>query len=322
MASMLTQKAVLPRFSLWLLPGMVFILLAMALFALQLPALFWQVSALLLAGSFASCKWQLKGAASVGLIFAAVLLFYGTAESRLWICGLILTGLFPFTIFALSSQEISERQIQAEETVSPNWQALNEALSTQNESLEKSFATALEQMNALKKENECLLAEMKGLRKLRHVQEKLQKRNQDLQNKLHAKETDNQILRDKVHHLNAKIKTEEERAPAIVQEAPPTDLKSEHWQEMRRFQGMYCQLKQQFEEKCLTLDSTRKELFYAQEELSATKMELQEKEYDFVMEDVFIKMENSYLETQENLIMEVSLLEDIITRLSSVCSKN
>ena len=100
---------------------------------------------------------------------------------------------------------------------------------------------------------------------------------------------------------------------------PAEPVKLDHWQEYRQAEGMYLQLRIQFEEKGKALDTARKELFHAQEELERLRREHEEKHiferssHEEEMEAYLEKVEEKYAKTVKNLQDEIDLLQEIIT---------
>lgn len=98
--------------------------------------------------------------------------------------------------------------------------------------------------------------------------------------------------------------------------------KPSHWHEFKRAEGMYEQLRIQFEEKSAELDRTRKELFQIQEKLEQLTRDQEERyiyersSYEESMERYVNDLEKKYRSTIEELKAEIEQLEGIITTLS------
>ena len=93
------------------------------------------------------------------------------------------------------------------------------------------------------------------------------------------------------------------------------------WQEMRKAQGLYNQLREQFREKSEVLSQTRSDLFHIQEELLKLKMEQAEGEHYYYSgdEEALIKhiqqMEISHRHTVDELKYEIDLYMELIKSL-------
>jgi hypothetical protein len=86
----------------------------------------------------------------------------------------------------------------------------------------------------------------------------------------------------------------------------------------RRAEGLYSQLKNQFEEKSLTLDETRRQLFYAEEKLLQLEKELKERE-EFNPDPQVERLMGHINQMQhqiEQSEQEVTQLNEIISALS------
>lgn len=103
--------------------------------------------------------------------------------------------------------------------------------------------------------------------------------------------------------------------------------KPHDWKEFRRVEGLYLQMRSQFDEKSLTLDNTRKELFHLQEKLEQLRLEQEEKyvyersQYEKTLEQYIEKVEHRYAAKEESLTNEIEMLQEIITTLSNEVTK-
>lgn len=90
----------------------------------------------------------------------------------------------------------------------------------------------------------------------------------------------------------------------------------------RRAEGMYLQLKEQFNEKSATLDATRRQLFHTQESLMQLQRNLKEQELFSTDPQVqtltrhILKMQNQCDRHEKFYNSEIDILQDIITKLS------
>ena len=94
--------------------------------------------------------------------------------------------------------------------------------------------------------------------------------------------------------------------------------KTEEWRSIRKAEGLYHQMREQFEEKSNTLDQTRKELFHAEEKLLKLQRELDERGvYGFAQDekdllDHIIHTERFHTSNSEVLQKEIKALEAIL----------
>lgn len=90
--------------------------------------------------------------------------------------------------------------------------------------------------------------------------------------------------------------------------------------EIRRLNGVYQQLRDQFDEKSRLLDDSRKELFLAQEELTLAHLIQRERELDRNAETIALErhltgMEHEVLELVEDRDQEIEQLSELVTNL-------
>jgi hypothetical protein len=97
------------------------------------------------------------------------------------------------------------------------------------------------------------------------------------------------------------------------------DLNDNHiWQEMRKAQGLYFQLREQFEQKSLMLNQTRREMFFIQEEvqnLQKEKTEIQLYQYseqEKALIEHILKMEQSHKNNVKYLEVEIDMYLDFV----------
>ena len=90
----------------------------------------------------------------------------------------------------------------------------------------------------------------------------------------------------------------------------------------RRIEGMYIQLKQQFQERNAVLDQTRQELFYSQEKVLQLQKELEEEciygfsESEISLQKMILELGREIDELQKSHDEECELLEDVIDHLT------
>nr|NGY95872.1 hypothetical protein [Neochlamydia sp. AcF84] len=102
----------------------------------------------------------------------------------------------------------------------------------------------------------------------------------------------------------------------------PTPNSHEEYALRRRAEGMYLQLKEQFNDKSTVLEHTRQKLFYAEEKISQLQLLIQEKEqfnvdpYAQHLTQHIIQMQNQLDNLEKTYYLEVESLNEIITKLS------
>lgn len=107
-----------------------------------------------------------------------------------------------------------------------------------------------------------------------------------------------------------------------LQSLPPPSAQPAHsdTRELRRVEGLYNQLRNQFAQKSATLDSTRRELFHAQEQLTTAQKEMEETKliHEREIESHLSKLLNSAereLSVEDRLQKEIDQLHEIIASL-------
>lgn len=108
-----------------------------------------------------------------------------------------------------------------------------------------------------------------------------------------------QLAKNEIHQLKAQLQQVQEPS-----EEGTIDLR-----EFRRIEGLYQQLRQQFEEKNEVLNATRRELFIAQEKLLATQKDLEEAE---------LKNENTVVKSLRQQLEEAEYERDILEKQYAV----
>src|SRR5262249_38522896 len=99
--------------------------------------------------------------------------------------------------------------------------------------------------------------------------------------------------------------------------------KALQWQAMRKAEGLYNQLREQFEQKSEILDNTRRDLFNAQEQLLNFQRDKTEKDiYNYSVEEKvlikhIIKTERYYDQMVMALQSEIESLHSLVDTLNS-----
>lgn len=191
-----------------------------------------------------------------------------------------------------------------------------------------------------KKEEELILAlEGKKTLEVNHKELadhylKLQKEHQKIEMAQREYAKNNQVLASEKDTITAEkvalmfqlqtIQDENVRLAGELEEAkkpvePVEPVKLDHWEEFRQAQGLYLQLREQFEEKSKALDQTRTELFHTQEKLESMKKEFEEKYVyerspaEKEMEKYLERVEKQYGSQLEALEVEIESLQEIIS---------
>lgn len=124
-------------------------------------------------------------------------------------------------------------------------------------------------------------------------------------------------IREKYHQLLIEI--ERLRAEKECVNPAGSEPKS---QEARRFEGLYKQLCEQFEQKNIVLDNTRRELFFTQEKLIALYRDIEEatltegRENESLYQGILSVAERELNEMQSAYESEIASLNEIICKLS------
>jgi chromosome segregation ATPase len=124
------------------------------------------------------------------------------------------------------------------------------------------------------------------------------------------------------------LQTEKETLAAQIQQLQsdnqpkPDTVVSDR--ELRRIQGLYKQLREQFAEKSSTLDVTRKQLFLSEEKLAALQKEMEESrlydeyEVDTHLSSLLTSAEKELVGTEHRYESEIQQLHEVIDRLIKV----
>ena len=132
-------------------------------------------------------------------------------------------------------------------------------------------------------------------------------------------ETQQQLQLEKEKHVHQE-KQEDVKIKDSVQDDVRVNIEVPSVQ-MRKIEGMYKQLREQFQEKCGVLDATRKELFFAQEELLRCQKEHDEehvfdqtREMRCLQNDLFV-LGKEHEHMQKTYQIEVEALSEVVESL-------
>jgi len=134
-----------------------------------------------------------------------------------------------------------------------------------------------------------------------------------------------QLLEQK--KLCQKLSVENEQLQQALQNPPPAQ-DSEASQQIRKLQGLYFQLREQFAEKSQVLDATRRELFHTHEKLLSLQMELEEAkiynegEVEKSFSDLLKAAEEELKTVEKQASAEILYLEDIINAMLLVSKRD
>lgn len=202
------------------------------------------------------------------------------------------------------------------------------AARAQNDSYEQILNLARGELSTALSQNEKLLNEVTQSRQQTNL---ALERLEATQHELAQNEANQNIQKAVVHEMSDHIETLTREKGLLAQtleklqnelmttvqdkEIPPETA------EARRIQGMYLQLRQQFDEKCKTLDETRRELFCSQEKLLALQREYEEvalysqSEAEKLLELELQRMERERAQEEKIYKQESEALQEIITTL-------
>lgn len=115
-------------------------------------------------------------------------------------------------------------------------------------------------------------------------------------------------------------KAELEAIKAQIEVAGTVNIAEAESRELRRVDGLYRQLRQQFEDKSNLLDETRRELFLTQEKLTRELMDHKERQYDGTeyereLQRCLEQFENEQRELIDSHRREVEQLQELISQM-------
>lgn len=258
----------------------------------QLCALTPYFCGILLFGTVASIKYRIKGVLLSSLLLLSLLAFFYkdlSPQERLWQLGICSSTILNFFILFLAAQEIEEgilHKIEESKSYMNQYLAKNQELIELEQSWSKAKLSLEEEIEQWKVEAEQRKLEM------RTVEEKMRLVNSEIEMLTSQKES---------------ILAEVERARSSKSNSSDT----------AQIEGLYKQLRSQFEEKSKVLIQTRKELFQTQGKLQ--ELEIANK----LKEEAFEREEADHLEKNlaalcqecEEMEEEIRLLEALITHL-------
>ena len=126
-----------------------------------------------------------------------------------------------------------------------------------------------------------------------------------------------------IEELRIKEKNLEIQIKEHQQAVPPGIVKDDLWRECRRYEGLFLQLKEQFQFKSSELDKARQELYASQEQVQACQKDQEEKyrldrnDLEENYEKYIVKLENMRQLSEKRHSEEVEALHSIITYLST-----
>jgi uncharacterized protein YqgV (UPF0045/DUF77 family) len=310
------------RFHLWTLLGPCFVLLTLTLLTLQPAGNHLYLPYLALIGLPVCWKWELKGLVAVLILLSVVLFYRHTAiPSHLfdWELGLCLSLGLGFAITALSRHELSPlfQTLPVEKLDTKEL----EALRTENEKLGQALQVSKNELEATRTTHEKKLQElMAKLQENAQKQEKLAEFQNQAKLLLYNYQDKEKSLKEKCQDYKTRVEEQQNQIQTLQTqiselEKPAVVVKGDHWQDWRRAEGLYQQLREQFDLKQEELDRARQERFQIQEEYTQLKMD--HEELTIYGRDPFNKYLENYisqleatLERQDN---EICSLEAIAT---------
>lgn len=230
-----TEKNLEKQVQLWSMPGPAAILLTLLVITATAPSRGLTFPLIAVAGFSASWFWKIRGAAASLIILILCAFLSAGSEHLFWIAGTTCAIGLAWAATALSREEIDELLKKPEPQKSIAVDADDSAVRIQE--LDKRYSLQVKQLlddlAAEKKSAAEFLRLLTGLEKIKHEKEQLE---------IQIKE-------------------------AVVWGDPST----KEGRALCRVEGMYQQLRGQYEEKSNQLDRARKELFLLQEEMELLK---------------------------------------------------
>ena len=258
-----TDIQINPRITLRAIFGPAFVLVGLSLLALKGSTLFPGLALTAFLGLLLCWKWEMKGFALALAAFACTVLYQWTQSAlpTLWESGLMMSLTIAFFITTLARGEIEEVLQAYSEMQNLKNQHDKDLLDVQTKYHERTA-----EMHRLQEQiaaNEAQLKKLIGEQatQVSDLTDQLEK----LIDKLHQVESEKEKLKQEIEKAEeAKKQAKGERS--ALPEAASTD------KDFARLQGMYRQLREQFDEKSDILDATRRELFAVQEEVNRLEM--------------------------------------------------
>lgn len=250
------------------------------------------LGAAVLVGTLACWWWKTKGLigalAAITLLGAYQFLNHNTDDSY-WNIGITCAIALTFLVTALSYEEVEAIVVGMQSESSSRLKSLLKL----DEKLEKAHIRLNEQKKSLTTtldhQQQTLRQQERLVELAREDINSTQERHEELLKQFHE------------------LKTTDQPQPC-------PDL------EVRRINGMYKQLRQQFEEKSSLLDATRKELFHTQEKLTSMQIELRERQYEVTdvereLQRCLAELERDQKEINYSHKKEVEQLQDLVATL-------
>lgn len=301
-----TDIQIAPRITLRSIFGPAFVLVSLSLLALKGSTLFPGLSMAAFLGLLLCWKWEMKGFALALAAFAVIVLYQWTQSAlpTVWESGLMMSLTIAFFITTLARGEIEE-VLQA-------YSEMQNLKNQHDKDLLEARAKYQERTSEMHRLQEQVTASEAHLKKLIGEQETqvsdLNDQLEKLVDKLHQLESEKEKLKQEIEKaVEAKKQTQTERS-ALPEAASDKDF--------ARLQGMYRQLREQFDEKSEILDATRRELFAVQEEVNRLEMLYNEEIwYDGqgtlrAFESLIVGLEEKCRQQEE----EIDALQEFITK--------
>ncbi len=139
------------------------------------------------------------------------------------------------------------------------------------------------------------------------------------QQQMHLLQEENKRLTEELTSLTTSLTKERDKSFSLETKEPLDRL---NWQETRRYEGLYTQMRTQFEEKSKILDKTRQALFHAQEQVENLQRLQVEKQAEIFEEEMkrcecyIAHIEQVYTQQEDRLQKEIENLEQLISHLS------
>lgn len=257
-------------------------------------------------------KWRTRG---LWIVLPLLLLLYFLHidqfhfREKFWQAGMALAFALASIIYALSLEEMdSLMQLGAheEQRQETRIQLLEQSLSETKSADERAKEDFKKKI--FQKEGEMLL-----------LSQKVEEKERTLSCKIQELLCLNEELKSRLLEAENNKNYQEKRTPREPSQIEEQLL--EVMREKKRMEGLYKQMREQFEEKSLLLEQVRKQLFYVEEEVTGLKMQQQEREESLEQQSIPLigqaLAEIGKLQEKEvHYLEEIQELQEIITVLS------
>lgn len=292
-------------------------------------------------------RWKMKGLLAALLLLGGALtlsLYEVPVQYRFWQVGMGITFALSFIVASLSFEEveaaIANMQVESNSRLENLW-----AVDEKMKNLQERWQYDREDFNVRSKLMAQELEELKSAQAQQAVT--LQAAKQDLEAVHLSKEKlleelmtlrrENTQLEQKNCELSTAISAQAQPPPIILPTNSPETLSqvdsspsapSEEFraqeQELRRLQGMYQQLREQFEDKGKVLAETRRQLFEKEGQLHSLQLSIEEqhrrapRDLEERLEYMLTQAQNEVIEKEHEVHALNDLVSNLITEISEL----